>query len=311
MNENYDPKKIIDFNKDYYSILGVDKNDLPKKTDRDSKVKSSKIIEEAFRKKARVCHPDFGGSKEAFLDLVRARRILEDIVLKKIYDQGYFEEFTINSIDNNFDIDWNKIGTYRKGTLEDTIGFKLFLDISKEKEKLNLIPAFFPEDEQNNYEWDWIIKDTNNKMVLSIVSDEEEVLRLSDGSKIEKSLPFKIYICIPKANLNLVRNTETIKDPNGKILINAKINSVQYNDIDLLETTDMNDALNYINSNLEKDLTEIKNGNYEIKRNSNTKWLDTESLNKFDKNQLSNIINFKYFNVENNQNAGDFLDDIE
>ena len=78
---------------------------------------------------ARKCHPDFGGSEEQFLDIVRARRILEDPLLRRIYDQGHFDEFEITNITSDFSIDWNKVGTFRKGTPEDTIGFQLFLSI--------------------------------------------------------------------------------------------------------------------------------------------------------------------------------------
>ncbi len=312
MNENFDPKKIIDFSKDYYFILGINKNDLPIKNDRDSKVKLSKIIEEAFRKQARKCHPDFGGSKDAFLDLVRARRVLEDTFLKKIYDQGYYDELQLNIADNSFDVDWSKIGTYRKGTIEDTVGFKLFLKISDLKNELNITPAFFPEKDEHNYEWDWVINDTENKLVLSLVNDENEVLRLSNGIDIENSLPFKIYLCIPKANLNLVRNNNNINDPHGRIMINAKINQVQYNDYDLLECTSLDHAFEYISENLNKDLNKIRNNTFINTQNKNeTKWLDTEKLNKLDKLQLDNLINFKYFKFENDENAGDFLDSID
>jgi DnaJ-class molecular chaperone len=129
MSKEFDPKKIIDFTKDYYIILGIERNDLPKASDRQNKIEISQLIEKAFRKMARKCHPDFGGSKDAFLDLVRARRILEDPFLRKIYDQGYFEEFSVDASLNGFEVDWSKIGTYRKGNPEDTVGYYLFLKI--------------------------------------------------------------------------------------------------------------------------------------------------------------------------------------
>ena len=91
MSNEFDPKKIIDFNKNYYEILDINKLDLPSGKSRDERVKTSQILESAFRKRAGKCHPDFGGSNEAFLDIVRARRILEDPILKKIYDQGFFD----------------------------------------------------------------------------------------------------------------------------------------------------------------------------------------------------------------------------
>ena len=72
MSEEFNPKKIIDFSIDYYNILGLTINDLPNGSSRQDRINTSEIIEKAFRKKARTCHPDFGGSNEAFLNLVRA-----------------------------------------------------------------------------------------------------------------------------------------------------------------------------------------------------------------------------------------------
>ena len=72
------------------------------------------------------------------MDIVRARRILEDPLLRKIYNQGFFEEYTLVNEDDSFKVDWAKIGTYRKGTPEDTIGFSLFLQLCDEKKELEI-----------------------------------------------------------------------------------------------------------------------------------------------------------------------------
>ena len=77
MSNEFDPKKIIDFEKDYYNILSIDKESFPKGNSRNDVIARTKILESAFRKGARKAHPDFGGSDEQFLDLVRARRILD------------------------------------------------------------------------------------------------------------------------------------------------------------------------------------------------------------------------------------------
>ena len=82
-----------DFDKDYYEILGIDKTSFPSGKTRENKIAITRLLEKAFRQRARKCHPDFGGSNEAFLNLVRARRILEDPLLKKIFDQGQFFSF--------------------------------------------------------------------------------------------------------------------------------------------------------------------------------------------------------------------------
>jgi curved DNA-binding protein CbpA len=311
MSNDFDPKKIIDFSKDYYSILGIDKSDLPNGNSRSIKLQCSEIIEKCFRKMARKCHPDFGGSKESFLDLVRARRILEDFYLRKIYDQGYFEEFTISTDIRQFEVDWSKIGNYRKGSPEDTTGFNLFFKICEFKNELNLIPAFYPKSEEHNYEWDWILENTNSKLALSIVNDENEVLRLTSSDQIDKSLPFKIYICIPRSSLNLIRKTETILDPFGKTLVNGSINSVNYNDFNLLETTNLEDAISYIVNELSKDISDFRDGKLQTSNKADLNWMNTKEINNFDKSQLEKILNMRSFEVANDEKAGDFLDDIK
>lgn len=312
MSENFDPKKIIDFNKDYYFILGITETDLPKATDRQNKLQIAQIIEKSYRKMARKCHPDFGGSNEQFLDLIRARRILEDPYLRKIYDQKYFEDFTLKHDDKNeFNVDWNKIGTYRKGTPEDTLGFSFFLRISEKKDIYNITPAFFPELNEHNYEWDWVINESKNKLVLSIVNDENEVLRLTSSQFIDESLPYKIYICIPNNNLNFVRNNKSIVSPDGKTLINGSINSISYKDINLLETTSLQEAEDYIQNKLQNDLKSFINGELAKINNSEHKWLDTQEIKKYDKTQLQNILNMKSFEFLDNQNASNFLDDLK
>lgn len=313
MSNEFDPKKIINFEKDYYIILGIDKNDLPKAQDRQNKIVISQTIEKAFRKMARKCHPDFGGSKESFLDLVRARRILEDPVLRKIYDQGYFEEFSISNSDSGFDVNWDKIGNYRKGSPEDTTGFSLFLQISENKNELGLTPAFFPTLDEHNYEWDWVINEKKVKLALSIVNDESEVLRLTNGEDIDNSLPFKIYICIPRTSLVIKRNNNVVLDPNGKVLQNADIQSVSYNDYNLLETTNLETAKNYINNNFSQDLNDFIDGKLKPQNVSanETKWLDSNQIKKIDKEKLSEILNLRSFEYNVDEKAADFLDKIK
>jgi len=315
MSNEFDPKKIIDFSKNYYEILGVLQEELPKGKSRDDKVHTSKILESAFRKKARVCHPDFGGSKEAFLDIVRARRILEDHMLKKIYDQGYFEDFNVEGVGSGLglDIDWTKIGTYRKGTPEDTIGFSIFLKLCERKEELGIVPAFFPESNEHNYEWDWAMNKT--KLVLSIVNDEDEVLRLTSGSDIEESLPFKIYLCIPRANLVMKRDNQEIITPHGKTLVNGFIKQVSYSDITFLETTKLDTAMEYITNHFKDDLSDYLMGKNlekfaDTKTPLSTKWMNSDEMKKFDQNILSQILNMRAYEVVDDEKAADFLDKL-
>ena len=313
MSNEFDPKKIIDFEKDYYDILGLQKLDFPTGKSRADVIKTSEILEKAFRVKARKCHPDFGGSNEAFLDIVRARRILEDPLLRKIYDQGFFEEFTIVNEDDSFKVDWAKIGTYRKGTPEDTIGFSLFLKLCENKSELGLVPAFFPTTNEHNYEWDFVVeKQEKTKLVISIVNDENEVLRLTTNEDVEKALPFKIYICIPKANLVFLREENSVLTPEGKTLVNGNITKAAYNDLDLLETTNLETANTYIKDSLKTDLIRFMNGELKptVKANQ-AKMMDSEEMKKYDKDKLSEILNLRKFIYNNDEKASAFLENID
>jgi hypothetical protein len=313
MSNEFDPKKIIDFNKDYYFILGLVKEDLPTGKSRSEIIKTSEVLEKAFRIKARKCHPDFGGSSEQFLDIVRARRILEDPLLKKIYDQGFFEEYIVSDENENFKVDWTKVGTYRKGTPEDTIGFSLFLKLCEIKNNLNIVPAFFPSSNEHNYEWDFVIKDHGKtKLVISIVNDENEVLRLTTNEDVDKALPFKIYICIPKANLYFLREENAVVSPDGKKLINGNITKAAYSDLDLLETTNLSTANDYIEHKLLEDLRKYNTGELKAKVNVNqAMMMDSESMKEFDKNKLSEILNIRKFIYNNDEQAAEFLENID
>ena len=307
--DSFDPNKIIDFSKNYYEILGINAEDLPNGKNRAAKVECSNILDKAFRNKARTCHPDFGGTKEAFLDIVRARRILEDPYLRDIYDgKEQKPEFSNNS---EFTVDWSKIGNYRKGTPEDTVGFSLFFEIVEIKENLNIVPAFIPKSADHNYEWDFALAEQKVKLSLSIVNDEDEVLRLTDSSKMEESLPFKIYICIPRASLSMKRDNNVIIE-HGKTMMNGQITSVGYSDYNLLETTNLETAIDYINNNLESDLLDYMNGDTSrfIIQEKQTTLLDSDKLKKFDQDKLSSILNMRSFHVSDDKNAADFLDKI-
>lgn len=318
MSNEFDPKKIIDFSKDYYDILNISKHDFPKGNTRNDKIFISDLIDKAFRKQARVKHPDFGGTNEDFLDLVRARRILEDSLLRSIYDKGEFTDEVNLDAENHFVVDWNKVGTYRKGTPEDSIGFSLFFAVTEMKDSLNLIPAFYPQTSEHNYEWDFLIKDTKSKFVISIVNDENEVLRLTNSNQIEESLPFKIYLCIPRTNLFLRRNTSNqVVSPDGnKIMVNGELTSVSYNDYNLLETTSLDAAKNYLQTQLQIDLQDFLSGNLTKnlskteENNKQSKWMSGDEMKQFDKEKLQMILNLRSYDTKFDEKAADFLDNL-
>jgi hypothetical protein len=179
------------------------------------------------------------------------------------------------------------------------------------------VPAFFPTSNEHNYEWDFVIKNEEKnlqKLVISIVNDENEVLRLTSGDDLEKSLPFKIYICVPKASLSFIRKQNAEYTPDGRTLVNGFITKAVYNDLNLLETTDVETAHNYIIENLLPDVRLINEGKtekFQSKQGSQTKFMDSEVMKSYDKEKLSSIINLKSFALLNNETAADFIDKID
>ena len=320
MSDMFDPKKIIDFSKDYYAILGLEKDNLPLSQTRKDKVDLANIIERAFRKQARTAHPDFGGSNETFLDLVRARRIIEDPLLRNIFDQGEFIESTTGDENNDFAVDWSKLGTYRKGTPEDTVGYSLFLQICNRKKELELVPAFIPDLHEHNYEWDFVIQNhelniKNLKLVISIVNDESEVLRLTDGDKISESLPFKIYVCCPKVGVKYIREQNQIVAPTGRVMANGAIKKIAYNDHIFLETTLLEEAKKYLDSDqFALDLLDFKkNGSNQdnvTNKSVENAWLDKDQMKKHDAELLAKILKMKSFALEEDEHGADFLEKL-
>ena len=234
--------------------------------------------------------------------------------MRKIYDSGEFAEFNFGANENeSFAVDWAKVGNYRKGTPEDTIGFSLFLKICEKKEELGIVPAFFPTTNEHNYQWDFVIKNSNkNKLVISIVNDENEVLRLTNSDEIQESLPFKVYICIPESSLVFARQSNDVKDPFGKTLVNGSILSANYNDLDLLESTSINATNQYLDTKLLTDLLSFQNGELKSKKiNNQKKWMTSDELKNFDKEKLQEIVNFKSFEIVKNENADYWLDSID
>ena len=76
----------------------------------------------------------------------------------------------------------------------------------------------------------------------------------------------------------------------------------------------MDTAHKYIQENLAADIILIKSGNtekFQTKQSSQTKFMDSEMMKKFDKDKLSSIINLRSFALQNIETAGDFIDKID
>jgi hypothetical protein len=260
---------MIDFNENYYEILGLTPEDIPSGKDLNSKKLASTILREAYHKKLFEVHPDRpNGDEQKCKLVVKAHMILSDNVLRDVYDRGNIEEYMLSE-GNGMKINWNKLGRYRKGSLADMIGSSLFKKIMEESGIENIKTKFVPEDELiHNYHWEFTINGLTKELVLSIVEDEAEVLKLTDGNteNINNSLPFKIYICFPSIKLVMIRDEDTfVETTNGNLdIIKGKMQKTQFIDADILGTTNYENAIDFITSGkLKKAVDECKNGNFD------------------------------------------------
>ena len=323
--KSFKPEEIVDLNVDYYAILGIERGCLPPGSTRKDRQEVTSILKKAYRNQARTAHPDFGGTEEAFKMLVRAEYILEDPVLRKYYESGGTWRPSLSGAGSEFDVDWETLGTYRQGTEADTVGYGLFLEICQRAKDLKLVPAFRPSDSTHNYEWDWVIApraaegSKPPKLVLSIVYDEGDVLRLTSGEDaVSDSLPFKIYICIPRDAIQYLRGEKQyVQLKNGKVdVFNGKLMAVAYSDIELLETTKLQEAKDYVASRLEQDIKDYIDGSLEErqkaidKKRKATMSVDSKTMQDADREMLKVIMRGKMHKVEYDPHAADFLKDL-
>lgn len=305
--QKFDPDKIIDYSKDYYKILEITPESLLDAHTTAERQQNARVLELAYRNVAKKAHPDFGGSAEAFKLIVQAHTVLSDPILKKIWEsKGEFKPSMAG--DGSIKVDWSNFGIYRKGTTADTVGYALFLKICQEKDKFGIIPAFHPIDEFDNYEWDWVISNVSSedgrqyKLSLSLVHDENDVLRLTSGADIADSLPFKIYMCIPRASLYFLRSEEErfIYEDGSEDVLSGKLQGATYSDYNLIETTSFDKAIEYIESGqLLSDLGKLRDGSL-IKEQSardveagQNAWLQKDKMNAIDGEVLRALMRLK------------------
>ncbi len=336
MSGHFNPEKVIDFNVDYYEVLGLEKGCLPKGDSRSERERITDILNRAYKNSAFKTHPDFASSNEErellnerFKLVVRAHTILSNPLYRDYYESGGAARPTTVEDGNSFEVDWAKVGTYREGMLEDTVGNEIFLNLSSRAEKLKLIPAFKPNCEAHNFEWDWVVDDVfirpdqPTKLALACVNDESDVLKLTSGSDLEKSLPFKIFFCFPRAALQFLREESksyTMGDGDNKIefTLPGTLKAAVYSDINLLETTSLEVALEYIKEGgqFETDLASLKDGTLIQKQkdydaeNNQSQWLSTDQIKALDAQKLRSILISKTFFTEKNEKAAELIDQL-
>ena len=308
---------IIDFNENYYEILGLTPEDIPSGKDPSSKRLASTVLREAYHKKLFEVHPDRPGGDEKKCKLVvKAHMVLSDNILRDAYDKGDVGSSLVS--DGGMSINWSKLGKYRKGSLAEMIGSALFKKIISESGIESIEAKFTPYDEEtHNYHWEFNVDGLPKELVLSIVEDETEVLKLTTGDikNINNSLPFKIYICLPSIKLVMVRDEDMfIETSTGYLdIAKGKIQNAQFIDADILGTTNYENAVEFITSGeLKEAVNECINGNLEPflkkfkKKEDNieiNKIMQQQEVHKRDQTQLKALWEKSQENFKKNINV--------
>lgn len=251
---------VIEFDADYYGALGLNRNNLfPGKT-LFEKQQNAKMIHGAYLSQAALWHPDrhwTGDSPEPtrhertemFKKIVKSHSVLSDQTLKQIYDKG---ESAVNEDDSAnpiCEINWNEVGCFQNDSVENTIGsivFRTMCDMLG-----NMVTGVLePEDENfHNYVWEMYLDGRSqiSPLTLSVVHDEEEVLRLTSSDKVEASLPFKLYIFFPSNKSSLIFQDDATAGE-------QTIVGLRHEDVDLYEGTNFEDVLVYVKNKMIEDI---------------------------------------------------------
>lgn len=316
---------------DYYGILGVNPDQFPKGDSYEDKQALALLLNAAYQGRmlsGEFCHADLGGDDKKFMLLVRAHTVLSDPHIRRFYDAGgkdgdfiYAEEST-----GDFGVDWGELGTWREGTTADTTGRGFFRAVYQEREALGLTAAFYPTDEKHSYEWDFAIKDSpieGAKLAISVVHDETEVLRLTSGKDVANSLPFKIYFCIPRAQLRFNRAAdEDVVYADGSVdeyKLRGSIRAAAYSDFNLFETTKLAEARAYVEpgGQMAKDLIAFRDGTLvrdqtgRDKEELELKFVAKDEMNQRDADAYRRLLWKKQFKTKRNEDAALILNDIK
>lgn len=315
-----DAKKLVDFSVDYYDILGLVRENVPHgNTPSDRRVLSD-MLDRAYQNSCRKYHPDYNpgldNAEELFKLAIRAHTILSDPIARRYYDSGGADKSRTIEIDGKrYEIDWDDLGYYRPGTTADSVGYGLFVSLTERKNELGIVPAFYPELPQHNYEWDFAVPDMGVKLAISLVPDEEDVRRLTTGDDIGHALPFKIYICFPRACPYFFKSPEEVYQVGDRtVIMQGRLQKAMYVDYDLLETTTLQTAQDFVSGDgIKNALDALRDGSLQQQQKVKDQnagalnWIDTQTMKEVEAERLRAILRRKTPVVKYDPNASDFL----
>lgn len=329
---NVDIGRLIEFTVDYYDVLGLTRDQVPCGSTREERMAASATLDRAYRAMCRRFHPDFHPEElreemeGKFKSVVRAHTILSHPLWRRVYDAGGAEDLprTVEFDGKRMEVDWDHLGNYAAGTSADSVGYGLFFAVCERADELRIVPAFHPSGPEHNYEWDWVVRrdssdDRPVKMALSLVPDEDDVLRLTSGVDVETSLPFKIYVCLPRAFVHFLRAESEVYEVRGKsVEYKGAPQVAQYVDLELLETTDLSVAHDFLcGDGLSVALDRFRSGELEQEQRERDRasgslnWVGTDAVKKVDADVLKSVLRIKTSQTQYDPHAADFLERLK
>lgn len=315
-----DAKKLVNFDEDYYGILGIEPSGLPVDTDIASRRQAAAILERAYQSACRRYHPDVNRSdpdaESKFRLAIKAHTVLSDPIARRYYDSGGADRARTLEVDGKrYEIDWDDLGYYRPGTTADTVGYGLFFALAERKDELGIKPAFFPELPQHNYEWDFAVPDMGVKLAISIVPDEEDVRRLTSGEDAGKSLPFKIYLCFPRACPYLFKSEDEVYMVGDKeVVLPGRLVKSVYVDLELVETTVLDTAQEFVDGpGIVDAMGKLRDGSLISEQERRDReagalnWMETDRLKQVEAERLRDALRHRTPRPKFDDGAADFL----
>jgi len=270
----------------YFDFLKISEDEIPMSNDSIDKLGLLQIVEQRFRKLARVYHPDFGGSDENFKFLLKCKQVLLGSEM---------------SGSNNFSLSVHEanLSEFNKNTIAAKIGDQIFELISSWKDELEIKPIFRPTDPTDCYEWIFNTKIEGVQLCLNVQDLSREYAEISSATHGNKNLNVVVCIFIPsnKLAINNIQYDNSVE--------------LKFNDKIFLESSNSDSIFKYLSGyeNIKVDLEKVFEGKFVSKKNE-IKIKNVNSSIKADAAVLDYLQKIKLFSVDQDDSAADFLERI-
>jgi hypothetical protein len=269
----------------YLSFLEISINEIPIKNEKIDLQDFFKVVEQKFRIKARMLHPDFGGNKEDFEFLLNCKKVL--------MAQEEKEKIISLTVDEKYEgFDKNKIASQ--------LGDQLFELINSWSNVLNIKAIKKPQENEDDNEWIFNILDSDKQLSLNVQKISDDLLELAKKQHNDESLNVLVCLFVPSKKLFSIKNQ----------LDNST--TLKFNDLILIETTNSQTLRDYFSDpeKIKQDLDKIRNNLFVSRETEEIKIMTTKEASQKDKELFDKISDLKLFNTVYNEKAADFINNL-